>query len=250
MAQTQSGGLSGGEIIRITSGYIGGASGYLGDFSYRTLDEFFVVNCELSHCPERVGTNRDHFINVLRSATPSEQSRILRALLERLPEPTAVPPTMHPSDVQALIARLDGLPVPAYEPANASQAVIRALDDAESLLRTQGAPSAVDRLHTALHGYLRNLCAAAGIPYGEMDTAQRLLKLLATQHPDLKDDEDVGQFVSGILGPLVTAVDRINDARNTKSGAHPNEDILQDAEATLVVNVVRTLLRYLDSRLG
>jgi hypothetical protein len=162
--------LSGAEIIRIVSAYIGSGGGYLEGFSYRTLDEFFAVNCELAAVPERSGTNREHFINVARSSSPDVQARILRALLEKLPAPTATePPVMSSEEVRVLISRLEGLPVPQSSPANASQAVQNALADAETLLQTRGAPRAVDRVHTALHGYLRNLCDQAGITYAEAD---------------------------------------------------------------------------------
>ncbi|GAH63627.1 unnamed protein product, partial [marine sediment metagenome] len=34
------------------------------------------------------------------------------------------------------------------------------------------------------------------------------------------------------------------------SVAHPNEDLLEKDEAMLVINVARTLLHYLDAKLG
>jgi Abortive infection C-terminus len=157
---------------------------------------------------------------------------------------------MSSEEVRVLVSRLEGLPVPQPSPANASQAVQNALADAETLLQTRGAPRAIDRIHTALHGYLRNLCEQAGITFAEADTAQRLLKLLATQHPILHQEPDVAEFLFGILGPLVSVIDKINNARNTKSLAHPNEDLLSEPEAILVINVVRTLLTYLKAKLS
>jgi hypothetical protein len=38
--------------------------------------------------------------------------------------------------------------------------------------------------------------------------------------------------------------------RNQASVAHPNEELLGDAEAHLVINVGRTLLNYLDAKLS
>lgn len=46
---------------------------------------------------------------------------------------------------------------------SASEVVRRALTDADQLIETNGAQSAVDRLHTAMHGYLKAECAAASI---------------------------------------------------------------------------------------
>jgi hypothetical protein len=46
---------------------------------------------------------------------------------------------------------------------SASEAVRRAIADADNLLATSGAPSAIDRLHTAMHGYLKAACQESGI---------------------------------------------------------------------------------------
>ena len=61
-----------------------------------------------------------------------------------------------------IINRLEGGPV---VPAVSSDVVKRALADAENLLRNSGPVSAVDRVHTALHGYLRAVCDRDGIAY-------------------------------------------------------------------------------------
>jgi len=244
--------LTGGEVSRIVYGYIGVSGGYLGDFSYSKLAEFFTVNCDLElDNSASEGTSRERFMYVLQSSPPHIQARILRALLERNPQPTATGPVvMQPEEVLRLVSRLEGLPVPASSPVNASEAVRRALADAESLLNSQTASSAVDRVHTALHGYARNLCDQSGIGYEESDTVQKLLKLISLHHPRLQEDEQVATFISGILGPLGTVVDRINEARNTRSLAHPNDNLLGESEAMLVINIVRTLLHYLEAKLS
>ncbi len=246
------GGLTGREISRIVYGYIGVSGGYLGDFSYNKLAEFFTVNCELELDEKAfTGTSRERFMYALQSSLPHIQARILRALLDRNPQPLVTGPTvMKPEEVSRLISRLEGLPVPATSPANASEAVRRALADAQSLLNAQTASSAVDRVHTALHGYSRNLCDQSGIHYDEGDTVQKLLKLISLEHPRLQEDPEVAAFVSGILGPLGTVVDRINEARNKRSLAHPNDQLLGESEAMLVINIVRTLLHYLEAKLA
>lgn len=43
-------------------------------------------------------------------------------------------------------------------------------------------------------------------------------------------------------------VDALNPLRNRASLAHPNESLLAEPEAMLVINSVRTLLHYIDSR--
>jgi hypothetical protein len=49
--QSTSPGLSHREVIRIVNRYIGVEGGYLGDFSYRTHEEFYLEYCDLDINP-------------------------------------------------------------------------------------------------------------------------------------------------------------------------------------------------------
>jgi hypothetical protein len=76
--------------------------------------------------------------------------------------------------------------VPAPEPRLTAAVVERALRDAQNLLQSSGAISAVDRAHTALHGYMRLLCDEASIVQPDDDASvTQLLKLLRTNHPSM-----------------------------------------------------------------
>ena len=44
-------------------------------------------------------------------------------------------------------------------------------------------------------------------------------------------------------------VDAMGTLRNRASLAHPNEELLDHDEALLVINLARSLLRFLDSKL-
>jgi hypothetical protein len=45
---------------------------------------------------------------------------------------------------------------------------------------------------------------------------------------------------------MATALDAINTMRNRASVAHANEQLLDNAEAVLALNAIRTILHYLD----
>jgi hypothetical protein len=47
---------------------------------------------------------------------------------------------------------------------------------------------------------------------------------------------------------LANIINVLNPVRNRASVAHPNEMLLEEAEAMLVINSVRTLLHYLNAR--
>jgi hypothetical protein len=128
--------------------------------------------------------------------------------------------------------------------------VLRALTDAENLIQTSGPTSAVDRVHTVLHGYLQAVCDAEGIVYKRDDSMVALFKKLRSGHPKLADLGPRGQDVEKVLNSCANILDAFLPVRNQASVAHPNQELLDEPEARLVINVGRSLLHYLDSKLS
>jgi hypothetical protein len=129
-----------------------------------------------------------------------------------------------------------------------TESIEQAIADMEVLISARGAVSGVDRVHTALHGYLRAICIRENITYSKDDSIVKLFKLLRQQHPKLQNTgrtQDIDRLLQSFAGIL----DSLNPIRNHASMAHPNENTLDRNEALLVINVVRTLLRYLDAKL-
>ena len=87
------------------------------------------------------------------------------------------------------------VPAMAAGSITASQVVERALADADRLLLTSGPISCVDRLHTALHGYLKDLNVKSGLTVEENSSVTQLFKLLRAGHPKLQhlgnQDKDI-----------------------------------------------------------
>jgi len=252
----QAGGLTKGEILRIVNNYIGVDGGYLGDFSYRTHSEFYPVYCDLDLDPFQYlehGTTRERFIVVLERSAPDVQAKIVRGLLAKYPAGSSPLRTDEARDwLISLAERLErgAVMVPMAPLAFTSEVVVRALDDAETLLKSSGPTSAVDRVHTALHGHLRFLCDEAGIDYDRDDTMVALLKKLRQQHPRLSDLGARAQDIEAVLRASGSILDALNPVRNNATVAHPNDDLLGREEAQLVINVGRSLLVYLDSKIA
>jgi len=55
--------------------------------------------------------------------------------------------------------------------------------------------------------------------------------------------------ITKVLRALATVIDALNPIRNRASVAHPNEELLDEPEAVLVINAIRTLLQYIESRI-
>jgi len=127
--------------------------------------------------------------------------------------------------------------------------VQRALSDAERLIKDRGAASGVDRLHTAFHGYLKVIAKKAELKFKDDTDITQIFKILRTQHPALIDREPRVQDMDRILRSMATIITALNPIRNLASSAHPNEYVLNEPEAMLVINSVKTLLYYIDARL-
>jgi hypothetical protein len=52
-----------------------------------------------------------------------------------------------------------------------------------------------------------------------------------------------------MLRGLAQIVDAMNPVRNNSSLAHPNENLIEEPEAMLAANAVRSLLHYLNMKL-
>jgi hypothetical protein len=249
--------LSRKEIGRLVHNWIGVDGGYLGNFSYAKHDRFWMETCDL-HVDTSAfpGPTRECFEQTLFEASARDQAAALRAILEDYPPPPAPvenaprfrTPALH-REINAWITRLEtGQVSVEVDLESASDVVRRSLDDADALMRTSGPQSAVDRVHTAMHGYLHSLCDEVGIPHGDRPTMNQLFKALRAQHPSLADVGARPEEVTKILGSMATIFDSLNPVRNNASIAHPNDELIGEPEAMLVINTVRTLLGYLESK--
>lgn len=251
-------GMTAGEIARVVNRYIGVSGGYLGlpdRFTYRTHGEFYTEYCDLDVSFEgHDGTTREAFMSILASLPPRDQAKVLRGTVLRFPPDEQGAPATRAAahaEVMGIIARLESGPlVTGVTPQITSEVVLRALTDAENLIQTSGPTSAVDRVHTVLHGYLRAVCDAEGITYAQGDSMVALLRKLEDQHPKLQDLGPRAQDVKKVLNAFASVLDAMLPVRNQASVAHPNAELLDEPEAHLVINAGRTLLHYLDAKLS
>lgn len=146
-----------------------------------------------------------------------------------------------------------GLPaqVKAPELRVTSEAVERAIDDAEHLIGSgRGAASALDRIHTMLHGYLIQLCVEAELVdrTGEHPSLTALFKKLREEHPKFKYSGPRTSEVGSALKSSSSIIEAINTLRNNASVAHPNEELVPEPEAMYLINLARSLLHYIEMK--
>ncbi len=249
--------LSKPQIIRLVTRYIGTVGGFLGPseterFSYKSHADFYPQYCDLSIDPDAyTGTTKDRFITILGEASPGDQAKILRGILERFPAEHNDSRIVMRDEVLGWIGSLEaGAPIAPPTLQTTSEAVERAIADSEALIKSTGAPSSVDRVHTALHAHMIAVCKRAQLSFPPDSSLTALFRLVRDQHPSFKDLGPRPDDLEKVLRACATIFDALVPVRNRASGAHPNADQLPPAEAMLVVNVTRTLLHYLDAKLS
>lgn len=132
---------------------------------------------------------------------------------------------------------------------NINESVFKALEDAEVLLTTQGASSAYDRMHTALHGFLRQICENNNISFVNGDAITALMPKVndfIKQQPD----DDRNSKVFAMLRAAGSMLDTINYLRNHHSMSHPNEHLLKESDAKFSINLARSIMTYIDELLA
>ena len=235
----------------VAGSYIGVTDGYLGDFSQRSHREFYAAYCDLEIHPDTYPgrTTREKFLQILTASDAKTQAAILRGVARRFPKGSEPHRT---DDAFRHLARLlrmcsSELSVEQCDPKVRSDVVRRALADASVLLRESGPSSAVDRIHTALHGYLQAVCGEHGLPAREDANVPSLFKCVRAHHPAFNGVAEGSPAVRALQG-LAQVVEALNTARNHNSLAHPNQELLDVHDATLALNSAHALIQYVDGK--
>lgn len=245
-------------VRKIVNRYIGVEGGFLGmpdkiRFTYKNHEDFYPEYCDLYKNPnDYEGTTRQKFISIFEDSTPKEQSRIILGILQRFPVSEKY--DTRTEDLKSeLIAEANKLEkinlVESPSLLNTSEVVFEALQDAETLIKERKSSSAVDRVHTAFHGYLRNICTVNKISFEEDNDLVILIKKILKEHSKFSINAKE-QEIKNIIKSIVAISDSLNPIRNKISLAHANEDLIDEPEANLVINCVRTILIYLDTKLN
>ncbi len=240
------------QVKKLVYKYIGVEGGYLADFSYQSHANFY-TELDLEIDPNKyTGTTRERFIQILSEQSPDIQATILDGILERFPVGSSQKRNQQLADeIRSWIRWLrSGQAVEHPTPKHATDTVRRALADSEHLIQKNGAPSAVDRVHTALHGYQLGLCTELSIVVPTDASLTQVFKSLRKHHPALQVETARSQDIEKILNALNVILDAMNPIRNRASVAHPNEILLDETDARLAINAGRTIFQYLDAKVS
>ena len=218
------------------------------------LRYFYQVDCDLDIEPASGRRIIDEFVAILKAQSPHYQARILRAALQEF----FVKGVYGMSSQEKLLPRLEAVAqrlqsestlVETEIPPSPSETVRLAIEGADILIRRGNAPSAVDRIHTALHTRMRDNCDDEGIVYKKDPSLNELFKLLQKEHDAFAFEGPRKQDISKILNSLANILDALNPIRNRASLSHPPEDeLLEESEAMLAINAARSVFNYIEEK--
>jgi Abortive infection C-terminus len=134
-------------------------------------------------------------------------------------------------------------------PVHTSEFVEKTLAEVEHAIMSNRETSGVDRVHSALHGYLRHVCDEADIEDTQDDKIIDLFKKLLAEHGALQDLGPRPQDTATITRAFCGIMAVIDPRRNRASFAHPTPALLGVPEAMLVINAAKTILHYVEAKL-
>jgi hypothetical protein len=74
---------------------------------------------------------------------------------------------------------------------------------------------------------------------------------LKHEHPKFIIDHSQSHLpVNQIINAIGKLLENLNDIRNNKSFSHPNEKIIGEYEAKLVINLFHSILQYIDQKVS
>lgn len=226
--------------------------GYVLDFSNRTFDEFFneVLGIEIYDSTYEYGSGSK--ANRMRAFwdVDSNQSvaRVLEALLEDWEEYAgynAKPPSNEISKIILRLRNSDSVPdISAIRP-NAEEKGFETLAKAVREAIEKNEPeTGLDRLHTFLVKYFRNLV----LSYGETTNKDTPLHSLLGKYIKLIKAKGLidSEITERILKSSISVLEALSKIRNDHSFAHDNS-VLNYSESLLIFNHVCSSVRFIET---
>lgn len=234
-------------------------TGYVIDFSNRTFSEFILDTMGIEIYDSKYDYASGSKANRLRAFWQKEPNHVVGQLLLKLLEYWRVKkedsyPKITPAE-QALYDECARIAERLIQdsPVENLDAIQSFSDDknfsllAKSIkdsIRNNEPEAALDRLHTFLVKYVRQLCNKHGI---EHDRNKPLHSLFGEYVKHLKQHDLIqSQMTERILKASISILEAFNDVRNNQSFAHDNP-ILNYNESILIFNNVASAIRFLQS---
>ena len=230
------------------------SSGYVLDFSNRTLDDFVMDSVGKSIYDNKYDHNSGSKANRLRAFWIVEPNHVVATLMRDLLEYAKDERGLTSEKCDRIVERLSlDMPVPDIEVITAYNAEkefsVLAETVRDSIEKNQPEVG-LDRLHTFTIKYLRMICEKHGINTGQATTSDKQKPLHSLMGEYIKSLKNEGliesEMTERILKTSLSNLEAFNKVRNEQSYAHDNQ-ILNYEESLLIFNQITSIIRFLES---
>ena len=234
-------------------------TGYVIDFSNRTFSEFILENMGIEIYDTKYDYESGSKANRLRAFWQKEPNHVVGQLLLKLleywmatkensfPKITPTEQTRYDECVKIAERLIQDSPIghlDAIETISDDKSFSLLAKSIKDSIRNNEPETALDRLHTFVVKYIRQLCDKHEIEY---DKNKPLHSLFGEYVKHLKQNNLIeSQMTERILKTSISILEAFNDVRNNQSFAHDNT-ILNYNESILIFNYVANAIRFLQS---
>lgn len=128
-----------------------------------------------------------------------------------------------------------------------TETIKKSIEDAEHFVQLGKYSSAIDRVHTIFHGYLRLKLDEQDINYEESDTIMQLYSKLHNSLEEI-DSGKINGLIKSSIRSASSVVDTLNTIRNKHSLSHPNDEVIGEQEAKLAIHLSKQIFEYIEGR--
>lgn len=235
-------------------------SGYVLDFSDRTIAEFFEDEFSIEIYDEKYSFNGNSKAKRLRAFIEAEDasvvSYVLRALWEyraMLPAHTTTPPEEVTREKEkkdaffGILRRIEGelgvSSTDALERFKTDYSLEELISAIERDITAQKAAAALDRMHTYCMKKFAHLLEGRGL---HADRTEALHARVGKYVKAVEGERDLSEMSKRIMKSAISVFDQFNFVRNEQSLAHDNE-LIDAVEAKFIFDSVSAILRFIKS---
>lgn len=238
--------------------FFGMESGYVCDFSNRTFRDFILENTGIDVYDETYseggGSKANRFRTFWKKESDHLTSKLLKEMLEywklqknSLQNFNSADEALYKECLKIADRLGQGSPVEdidAFTPNSFDEDFNLLANSIRECIQKNRANEGLDRLHTFVMKYVRELCNKYFIPY-EKDTS---LHTLFGGYIKFLQKENIleSEMTERILKTTISILEAFNTVRNNHSFAHDNP-ILNNSESILIFNSVSHIIRFIQS---
>jgi len=231
-------------------------SGYVLDFSDRTMAEFFEDEFRIEIYQEKYGFNGSSKAKHLRAFIEVEDeytvAKVLRALWQyRESRPRYMNSSPEANALKTrffdVVSRIEGggaVPrTDALERFKRDETLEELIAAIERDIGANKPAAALDRLHTYCMKKIAHLLDERGIVWDRNDPLQsRVGKYVKA----LEAEREIREITRRIIKSAISVFEQFNDIRNNRSFAHDN-DLIDQAEARFIFDAISAFLRFVKT---